>query len=221
MFLKVTQMQQVAIRTRVRRPPMTGFKPIRWLGAAGFVPTEDVTMGIDPSLTATGVAIQVRDQLKHFLLTPEIMVPGVRPGTSKKVMLMGPARLAWFRNQFCDIFETYRPTKLAIEGYSFGSKNGREALGELGGVLRLAAHDCRLTTIIVPPNTLKQFATGKGNVGKGVIIKEAFRRWDIDVSDDNEADASVLSLMASAHEVDAPLTAFQETAMSKVEVMRQ
>ncbi|QSY98692.1 crossover junction endodeoxyribonuclease RuvC (plasmid) [Rhizobium bangladeshense] len=215
-------MQPVAIRQRYRSvPPMVGAKQIKWMEAAGHDLDNEVWMGIDPSLTATGVGILHRDMLKSFLLTPEIDVPGARPGKTKKEMLMGPARLAWFREQFTTIFETYRPSRLAIEGYSYGSKNGREALGELGGVLRLAAHDCRLTTIIAPPNTLKQFATGKGNVGKGVIIKEAFKRWNIDVSDDNEADAAVLSLMANAHATDAPLTAFQVAAMSKVEVMRQ
>ncbi len=145
-----------------------------------------------------------------------------RPGTTKKVTLTGPARLAGFVASSRTLFETYRPDALAIEGYAFSSKFSRaHDLGELGGVLRLAAHDCRLPTIIVPPNTLKQFATGKGNVGKGVIIKEAYKRWSIDVSDDNEADAAVLSLMASSFDTNNPLTAFQETAMSRVERMSQ
>lgn len=177
---------------------MVGAKPITWR-------TDEVYVGIDPSLTATGVAVIHKGQCKTFLLA-----------TKEK----GLARLAWFRREFASIFETYTPNRLAIEGYAYASKfSHAHGLGELGGVLRLAAHDCRLPTIIVPPNNLKMFATGKGQAAKGVIIKEAFRRWGIDVDDDNEADAAVLAIMASAHSSGLLLTSFQESAMKKVERM--
>jgi crossover junction endodeoxyribonuclease RuvC len=213
-------MQPVAIRQRTRPvfvPPMTGAKPIHWLND---YEVSDVYMVIHPSLTATGVAIFHQGMLKTFVLSAIKEVPGARPGKTKQEAMKGIERVAWFYAEFSSLFKIYRPTTLAIEGYSYGSKNSHShSLGELGGVLRLAAHDCRLRTIIVPPNNLKQFATGKGNVGKGVVSKEAFKRWGIDVNDDNEADAGVLSLMASSYEMDAPLTAFQETAMKKVELM--
>lgn len=214
-------MQPVAIRTRVRpapaAPTLPGAQSVRW-----DTGTNDIFIGVDPSLTATGVSILWRNQMKTLLLTAEVEIPGIRKGTTKKEVLKGPARLAWFRRELTAIFLAYPAARLAIEGYAFASKFSRaHDLGELGGVLRLAAHDCRIETIIVPPNTLKQFATGKGNVGKGVVIKEAFKRYGLDVGDDNEADAGVLSIMASCHgRSDVGLTTFQSTAMSKVEVMR-
>lgn len=171
--------------------------------------TRQTFMGIDPSLTACGVAVVRAGRIKSFVLAP--------PSRENR----GVARLAWFREQFHSLFRRYLPVGLALEGYSFGSKNSHShALGELGGVLRLAAHDCRLQFVTVPPNTLKLFATGKGGASKEVVLKEAFKRWGIDVSDNNEADAGVLSLIAhcafgSVHPGD--LTSFQVKALEKVE----
>lgn len=193
----MTDLQPVAIRQRQRVVPkatLEGAKPLKWHAEARCF------MGIDPSLTACGVGVLFNGSLKTMLLAP------------KK---RGAERLAWFRDEFTHLFEEYRPECLAIEGYAYGSKVNREVLGELGGVLRLAAHDCRLPTIVVPPNSLKQFATGSGSGSKGVILKEAFKRFDMDVSDDNEADAGVLSLMAHAKMAGLSLTAFQQTAMTK------
>ena len=158
--------------------------------------------GVDPSLTATGIGLISKGRYKSFRLTP--------PKTQDR----GVERLAWFRREFTSVFTVYRPAGIAIEGYSFGSRNGREALGELGSVLRLAAHDCRLPFVVLPPTSLKLFATGPWTPAKGLVIKEAFKRWGIDVSDDNEADGCVLALMAHAHHGTVEgLTAFQQKAL--------
>ncbi len=41
----------------------------------------------------------------------------------------------------------------------------------------------------VAPTQAKKFLTGKGNCDKNLILKEVFKRYGIDVDDDNIADA--------------------------------
>ncbi len=79
---------------------------------------------------------------------------------------------------------------VVIEGYSMGSHGAHShALGELGGVVRLALFEAGIPHVDVPPATLKVYATGKGNAGKGDVLAEAVRRLGYDGGDDNEADA--------------------------------
>ena len=52
----------------------------------------------------------------------------------------GPERLSWFYDEFMVLIRRYAPQVVALEGYAFGAKSQHHALGELGGVLRLALH---------------------------------------------------------------------------------
>lgn len=79
-----------------------------------------------------------------------------------------------------------------VEGYSFGSKNAREALGEWGGILRLTMLQLGWDVVEVPPSTLKKFVTGKGNAEKDGIRMEVLKRWDYSSSDNNDSDAYAL-----------------------------
>lgn len=143
-------------------------------------------MGIDASLTATGVAILSKGKIKHFVLSPP------------KGMDRGAARLFWFYHEFTELLARYKPVFVAIEGYSFGSKNGREALGELGGILRMALFNANREPLVVPPTSLKTFATGSGNAPKDQVMMQAYKRWGIETGNNNECDACVLAIMGLA-----------------------
>jgi crossover junction endodeoxyribonuclease RuvC len=58
---------------------------------------------------------------------------------------------------------------------------------------------------VVPPTLLKRYATGKGNAGKTAVIS-AVTRWcpEVEIANDNEADALVLRLMGM-DQLGAPL----------------
>jgi crossover junction endodeoxyribonuclease RuvC len=63
-----------------------------------------------------------------------------------------------------------------IEGYSYGSKfSHAHALGELGGVLKVAILEAGKRLIIPSPSELKKWATGKGNAGKAEMMLAAER----------------------------------------------
>jgi crossover junction endodeoxyribonuclease RuvC len=120
-------------------------------------------IGIDPSLTATGVC------------WPDGSTEVIKwPGT-------GVERLVNVYRRTCDWWETavlagQRPL-VVLEGYSMGSarqQSHAHGLGELGGVLRLALAHCCVDFIDVPPACVKKYATGKGNANKD-LVRDAAR----------------------------------------------
>lgn len=137
-------------------------------------------IGVDPSLRGTGVAVE---------------------GEEPRTVAMegtGTARLAWAYRWAWDLVRPEpvapRPTLVLIEGYSFSSRNSRaHALGELGGVLRLAWHHVNaaheVLVVEVPPAVVKKVATGRGNAPKAEVAAEAIRRLGYAGYDDNGADA--------------------------------
>lgn len=50
----------------------------------------------------------------------------------------------------------------------------------------------------VSPAHVKQFATGKGNAQKDVVLKDVYRRWQFNTDSNNIADAYVLARVAKA-----------------------
>lgn len=103
------------------------------------------------------------------------------------------ARLHHIGEKFMHFVENTQPTHIAIEGYSFGSKQGREGAGELGGHLRWMLHKAGYSFLIVPPLTLKKFVTGKGQGKKEQMMLHAYKRWSYEGADNNACDAYCLS----------------------------
>jgi crossover junction endodeoxyribonuclease RuvC len=143
--------------------------------------SDKLYIGIDQSLTCTSVA---------FFKEQKIEVYQIRTGTN------GIARLHLIQGQFRQLLEGEKPGGVAIEGYAFGANGRVFGLGELGGLLRLETYQKGYRMIEVPPTTLKKHLTGQGNVQKQVMIKELFKKYDIDTNDDNDCDAIALAIYA-------------------------
>ncbi len=142
-------------------------------------------IGLDLSLTATGVALAHDETLTV---------------TSKQ---RGVARLIELRDRIvrlCDAGPFGHVDLVMIEGYSYGSKNSHaHALGELGGIIRVALTEAGIRYVDVPPSNLKKYATGKGNASKGLVLVEAVKRLGYVGSSDNESDALWLREVGLAH----------------------
>ena len=85
-----------------------------------------------------------------------------------------------------------RLKSVCIEGISFGSRKNPLILVELGALnyyVRIKLIENGIKPIIIAPSSLKKFVTGKGNVNKNIMIKEIFKKWNVDFNDDNLADA--------------------------------
>lgn len=146
-------------------------------------------IALDLSLTETGWAV-------HLDGRP------VQAGVMKPPRLnsSGTRRLAWFRDQVHAMSQHFDPVLVAVEGYSFGSK-GQAVYGiaELGGVVRLALHDLQVPIVVVPPASLKKYATGRGNAKKEEVLVAAVKRLGYHGANNNIADAMWLRQMAADH----------------------
>lgn len=132
-------------------------------------------LGLDLSLTATGVAL------------PDGSTRLIKLGSCCN---RGMKRLASIRRQVLGMVQESGAELVSVEGYSFGSRDSHaHALGELGGVIRLALSEAGVPYIDVPPSSLKKYATGKGNATKELVLVHAVRRLEYPGSDNNEADA--------------------------------
>lgn len=144
-------------------------------------------LGIDPSLTSLGYA---------FVAANGKTVTG----TVRSKFVTGPQRLRGIRDAVLNILNDAQPTLVAYEGYAMGrfSGGGRAFdLGELGGVLKLMIFESKIQLLLVPPTSLKLFATGSGRADKDAVrVAMAKHRGQLFKSDD-EADAYALFLMGS------------------------
>lgn len=88
---------------------------------------------------------------------------------------------------------------VVMEGHSFNSKNTHaHSLGELHGVVKVTLLQRGVPLQIIPPASLKKFATGKGNADKNLMLATAIRDLGYAGSDHNEADALFLQWMGVA-----------------------
>jgi crossover junction endodeoxyribonuclease RuvC len=134
-------------------------------------------VGMDLSLSATGIA----DVSGATVFKPKHTVPMIRLNEFD----------TWIR----EWIHIQKPSMVVIEGYAYGAKNQREALGELHGVIRLALHQATVPFALVAPTQLKKFATGIGNANKDTMIGEA-ARIGCPANDNNAVDAWWLYKMA-------------------------
>lgn len=138
-------------------------------------------LAIDPSLRSNGLCI---DDGSTWLIAPSDDLRGV-------------PRLAWLRDEFEEVIEDYQPQLVMLENYAFGAGRSAHQVGEWGGILRLMLRDMGRQVVLVSPNALKSFATGK--LGDKDEVKAAmelasgrtFRKTD-------ESDAFALMAMALA-----------------------
>jgi Holliday junction resolvasome RuvABC endonuclease subunit len=141
-------------------------------------------VGLDLSLTSTGICARGN---------PEAI------STAQK----GASRLAWMRTVIIDrVREVPRPA-VCIEGYSFGSRNSQaHAIGELGGVIRVALWENQIPWVDIPPTCRAKFATGKGNASKNEVVSSISARTGIvwtGKGADDMCDAWILEEMGLAH----------------------
>lgn len=145
-------------------------------------------MGIDPSLSATGVA--VRDDV--FTI---------------KSKHRGPQRLIDIRDQLAPHLAGVN--LVAIEGYAYQAINNMAALGELGGIVRTTLYAAGIEYVDIAPATLKMYALGVGRGSKTDVIVAARERLGYEGTNDDEADALWLRAIA-ADLLDEPVVRLPE-----------
>jgi crossover junction endodeoxyribonuclease RuvC len=90
-------------------------------------------------------------------------------------------------------------TFVVIEGLAFAGRGSYALqLAGLGYMLRRQFRNARIPYIDVAPTQAKKFLSGRGNVDKNIILKEVLKRYQIDVDDDNIADAINFNMIGRA-----------------------
>lgn len=154
----------------------------------------EVVVGLDPSYTGFGVTV----------LDPE---QGLFRSWAVKLNGSGVQRLAAVPTMIQDLLGFVQRSgcvvqHICLEGYSPGSKYGREIAGELCGTVKLTLfadfQDPIRFPTIVSPDGVKKFVTGKGGGRKDVILKDILRKWNVDFNDNNMADSYALARVAGA-----------------------
>lgn len=145
-----------------------------------------IVVGIDIS-TKTGVYVAeyTAEGVKQLYVTTWVHKPEDRPIDRAKR----------YAEDVLELLKLYTPDLILIEGYAMGVKGLSTAIIEVSALIKYALSAKGFDWIEIPPSNLKMFVYNKGNGSKGLMIKEVFKRFDVDVTDDNQADAAALCYM--------------------------
>ncbi len=136
-------------------------------------------IGLDLSITATGVA------------DPDGKTSTIKPGST------GDRRLVEIRDTVgvaatgCDL--------VVIEDLPPIRAHALSILGMVHGAVRTTLLIWEIPYVLVPPGSVKKYATGKGTATKPDMRMALFQRADLDLRDDNQVDAWWLRAMALDH----------------------
>ena len=144
--------------------------------------TGPVYVGIDQSYS--GFATTLLNDFGHYT-------------TVYKSNKLGIERLRDIQAHLMSTLVNQEIIDVAMEGYAFGSQMAN-MLGELGGMVKLTLLDFGVYPLIVPPTNLKKYVTGKGTgVPKSQMMLYAYKKWGVDVADDNATDSYALAHLVS------------------------
>lgn len=134
-------------------------------------------IGLDLSITATGLALW--------------------DGTTQTITAAkwgGDWRLVNIRKTVLHHALTPRTHLAVIEDLPTHA-HGAGITGMVHGVVREALLDNGIPYVLIPPATLKKYATGRGNATKADMRMALYQRAGIDLRDDNQVDAAWLRVM--------------------------
>lgn len=143
----------------------------------GGAPPTPRVIGLDLSITATGVALS--DGTTHTITA------GKRGGDWRLVNI----RKTILRHAL-----NPSASLVVIEDLPTHA-HGAGITGMVHGVVREALLDNGIPYVLIPPATLKKYATGRGNATKADMRMALYQRAGIDLRDDNQVDAAWLRVM--------------------------
>lgn len=157
-----------------------------------------VSLGIDQSLTGFALAAVNIDKPNQY----EIWVyKSDRSGVERLLDIK-----EWIESKLVFLEENGNlAINAAMEGTVLASHSALK-LGELAALVKITLYEMMISEnpdvavpLQIPPMTLKKYATGKGNAKKQEMMLQIYKRWDVELNDDNAADAYALARLASGN----------------------
>ena len=128
-----------------------------------------VVVGVDPSISATGLALS----------DGSLQTVGGKPERGDHRLL----------DIACAVGTAISRAHLVVLEDLPTHAHGAGITGMASGVVRLMCLRASVPYVLLPPATLKKYATGRGNADKGDMRMALFQRTGVDVRDDNQVDA--------------------------------
>lgn len=152
------------------------------------------TLGIDLSLTGTGLAVVDHGEL--------VRVSTVKSkGTADASLLERGMRLDQLADRITEHVLTEGTDLVVIEAPAFASKSGH--MHDRSGLWWITVNRLLTWNLLVAevtPTGRATYGTGKGNAGKDAVLAAVIRRYDteaVPINNNNEADAVVLASMGA------------------------
>lgn len=150
-------------------------------------------LGIDPSLTGCGLAV-VEDG--KFVWSRVVSTPADQARGGRLVRIGHEVALE---------AKSWEPVTIAMEGYALAARFNREAMGEVGGVIKYALadrHGCE--PAIWQPSSAWKLVLGSGKQAKDTIRLQVFQRYGVDLKTTHEVDAFVIAMAEYLAQTGAP-----------------
>lgn len=154
------------------------------------VKLDKVVMGLDLSLTGTGIVTLGKDGKPVDARTVGY---GLKKRATQRERI---ERLIDNVQSIATVVDELRPDVVAIEGFAFGAKFGGEFLGELQGVVKVNLYSrFEIVPVVYPPKTVRKVVFGYGGSDKKRIkqIVDLLERdgmfGDFRFEDHNQRDA--------------------------------
>lgn len=161
------------------------------------------SLGLDLSLTAPGLVLLAKEQgskTVETVIAEQIPVPAPgKMGRWDRVLVVG--------DHVAEVIEAHEPGVVVIEGYGQVRHGGVQSFVkcvEVGTLVRLVLHAKAMKWLEVPPQSLKKFVTGKGNLpsgakGKRLMCEAVAANWGHETTNHNVADAFGLARIGLAY----------------------
>ena len=157
-------------------------------------------VGVDPSLSATGVVILNEEaKLVDSTLIKTDPTQTWRGRVCRINFIKEQVKDFLYKN--CEGVVDLGVTPVVLEDYSYGSRFQSHQLGELGFALRWFLYLAVLDqfTYVVPPTVIKKFITGLGNSAKPFVALQIAAQFDLKFNDLNLSDACACALFGLAN----------------------
>lgn len=95
----------------------------------------------------------------------------------------------------------FKPKHIFIEGQAYAAKGqATRSIAQLHGVVMCCLRKHGFDPALIPPTTVKKVITGKGNSKKSMIMKAIYKRFRLDIDDEDMADAAAILITGVINE---------------------